>query len=114
MFNLAARPEAVVYQRVQTPRERYRAVIREVAVRHGVALEDILSVDRATEIVRARDEAMATLRDRFNLTYPQLGVAFGRHHSACIVAVRRYRALHPDEAFPDPSPPPFYAEPTNG
>lgn len=65
-----------------SPRDFTLALIAEVAAKHDVTVEDILSASRQNRIVQARREAIWVVRNaRPALSYPALGRIFRRDHS---------------------------------
>lgn len=68
-------------------------VIDAAANLFGVSIGDILGPRRHRHVVRARQVAMFVCRDLTDLSYPQLGTAFGgRHHTTVLDAVRKIEA----------------------
>jgi hypothetical protein len=59
----------------------------------GVSREDLLGKGRSTTVVRCRQLAMLVARWRLRMSYPEIGVAFGRDHttvmSDCRAIVKR-------------------------
>ena len=69
------------------------AIIRDVAAKHGVAVEEILGMSRQKHIVPARHEAMYRVRkERPDLSFPQIGKIFNRDHTVPIYAVAKIEA----------------------
>ena len=64
--------------------------VRDVAIKRGVSLCEILSHSHAARVVVVRDEAIRRCRAlRFDgkpLSYPRLGAMFGMHHTAIMDA----------------------------
>ena len=76
----------------KTPHQQTCEHLAEMLGRHsGLTLSEVRAYDRRAPVVRARDEAMAYLRDK-GWTYPQIGRFFDRDHSTCVVAVQRFNA----------------------
>ena len=74
----------------KTPHQQTCADHAELLGRQRLTLPEIRAYDRRPPVVRARDEAMAYLRDK-GWTYPQIGRFLNRDHSTCVVAVRRFK-----------------------
>lgn len=88
---------------VATPRDFTRALIEEVAKRHGLTAGHIVSRCRERRIVVARYEAIiAVHRARPTMSSPQLGRMFNLDHSTVLYALgrtkRRNSVLFPKEA----------------
>jgi chromosomal replication initiation ATPase DnaA len=68
-----------------------RGIIAEVALAHGVSVEDILGPGRSGPLVKARHQAIievATRRPAFSL--PQIGRCFSRDHTTILHVLRKY------------------------
>lgn len=65
-----------------------RAIILEVAARHGVDPDDLHGPSRLRRICRARWEAMRLLRAR-GLSSPMIGRMFNRDHTSVLYALRK-------------------------
>ena len=73
-----------------------------VADSFGVSVAAILSKRRSRGIVRARWCAVWVLRDKFLLSYPEVGEVLGIDHSSAMHAIRRGAVLfETDELFRD-------------
>lgn len=70
------------------------AIIREVSVKHGIPVEEIVGVSRSKHIVAARQEAMYRVRkERPDMSLPMIGKAFGgKDHTTVLHAVRKFEA----------------------
>lgn len=80
------RPE----EAVASPRE----IIRDVAARHGLTVEEMISHRREKRLVRARWEAAALLSTGTTLTLQQIGRKLGnRDHTTILYSIRKYRQL---------------------
>lgn len=65
-----------------------RAIILEVAQRHGIDPADLHSPNRSAPLCRARWEAMRLLRDR-GLSLPRIGRMLNRDHKTVMHGLRR-------------------------
>ncbi len=65
------------------------AIILEVACRIGVSYGDIKGPFRHKTVANARHIAMAAVRRRLGLSYPELGLVFSRNHSSVMSGVKR-------------------------
>lgn len=77
----------------------YASWVKKAAcARFGVTLAEIDSPARTATIARARQIAMAVVRDLFPLvSYPELGTAFGgRDHTTAIGAVQKVKKMRAD------------------
>lgn len=72
-----------------TPRERYIGLIKSVADRHGVCLNDILGMRKHSHVVDARRECMAILRGE-GLSCPQIGRLLNRDSSTIVHNLQKY------------------------
>jgi hypothetical protein len=68
-------------------------IMYEVAVKHGIRLEDLRSPIRIKRFVLARHEAMWEIkRQRPGLSLPQIGRLFGnRDHTTVLHAIRKHQ-----------------------
>lgn len=76
-------------------------IVREAAARFAVDEAEVLAPSnqpgaRCKSAAAARRYAMALARLRTGCSYPELGRAFGRDHTSCIVGVRKARREHPE------------------
>jgi chromosomal replication initiation ATPase DnaA len=78
-----------------TPSAATQALVRDVADRHGVGVAELYGRSRVREVVAARFEAIALLResDAAKWTTTRLGALFNRDHSAIVYALRRAREM---------------------
>ena len=71
----------------------YRDAIAVVAKEFSVTVPEIMSRKRTRTIARARQAAYYVLRERFALSYPEIGVVFARDHGTVFSGLRRVPAL---------------------
>lgn len=64
-------------------------IIADVAERTGISVTAILGRGRTRAVADARAQAMAEVRHRLHLSYPEIGRVFDRDHTTVIQAVRR-------------------------
>lgn len=64
--------------------------IEAVAKRHGLPLACILGARRTRPVSIARHEAYWEIKTTFGLSYPRLGVIFGRDHTSIMHGVRKH------------------------
>ncbi|MGQ3040561.1 MAG: helix-turn-helix domain-containing protein [Brevundimonas sp.] len=92
----AARPRVVPAKPTHKPArcsQNGLAIIREVADRYQVQVNDLLGVSRARYVSFARMEAYALIRRRTPYSLPQIGLIFdGRDHTTILHGVRHYEA----------------------
>lgn len=75
---------------IVTPRDTTRAIIREVAERHGVTYRDIIDYDRHGRVMAARHEAILAVRQaKPHMSLPDLGRVFQRDHSTILSSLDR-------------------------
>lgn len=67
-------------------------VILVTAGLFGFTAEEVLGPDREKRVVKARQVAIAVVRARTDLSWPQIGDVFDRDHSTCIHAAQRVMA----------------------
>ncbi len=69
----------------------WREIAREVAERHGITLEHLVSHRDRQRLAPARQEAWALIYAEGRLSYPQIGALFdGRDHTTILCGVRRH------------------------
>lgn len=68
--------------------ERFGWIVGEVAKRHRMTVSDILSKSPNRRIGRARRDAYSCLYAS-GLSYPEVGLMFGRDHTTVLYGVRR-------------------------
>jgi chromosomal replication initiation ATPase DnaA len=74
-----------------TPAARTRAIIAEVAERHGVTMEGIMSDSHKRHLAWPRQEAFYEVaKQRRWMSYPQIASVFNRDHTTIIFGVRRH------------------------
>lgn len=72
---------------ITTPRDFTRAIIADVARKHGVTVAEILSTNRARRIIAARFEAIRAVSEaRPHLSTPVIGRMFRKDHSSILFA----------------------------
>ena len=88
---ISANEGLTVYtQDKRTKREKIHALISEIAVKHGVTIDEIFHKSRFRQCVLPRHEAMAAVAVAFpELSFPHLGRIFGRDHSSVMHACRK-------------------------
>jgi chromosomal replication initiator protein len=75
----------MIPENITTPADHTRAMIADVARRHGLTYRDVVGPCRDQRTVRARREAIALVRQaKPHLSYPQLGRLFGRDHTTIL------------------------------
>jgi chromosomal replication initiation ATPase DnaA len=68
-------------------------VVAAVAYAHAVPVEAICGPSRERVVVAARQHAFTVLRDRLNMSFPEIGRYMGRDHSTCVHGVSTWRDL---------------------
>jgi hypothetical protein len=69
-----------------------QAVVNDVAIEHGLSVDDIIGRDRSIHVARARHVAMFKLR-QIGLSTPVIGKMLGgRDHTTVLHGIRRVRA----------------------
>lgn len=72
---------------------RWKAIIAEAAVRHGLSIAEIVGSSRSRWIAWPRFEAIYNLRKELGWSLPQIGRRMGdRDHTTVLHALRRYDA----------------------
>lgn len=67
-----------------------RQIICDVAIEHGVRVDDILGVTRNAKITKARHAAIYRARqERPDMSLPQIGRVFRRDHTSILHAIRK-------------------------
>jgi chromosomal replication initiation ATPase DnaA len=72
-----------------TERDKRMAIIKQVAVEHGVTVRDILGPRRHAHIVRARWKAIRAVYETFDDSLPHIGRTFNRDHTSVMHALRK-------------------------
>lgn len=94
-----------IIARMPPPRKPWHAFVREVAIKHGLTLADLIGPYRAPKVAHARQEAMWVLFQERRWSYPQIGRFFGgRDHTTIMHGVRRHQSRL-DEAAAGAAPP---------
>lgn len=79
-------------------RERYpsladaRRMVEQVARRHEITVDEILSPDRSRRLILPRWHAFSELR-RIGFSYPSIGKIMGRDHSTVIHGIRKFAEM---------------------
>lgn len=76
-----------------TPHAKATAVLRDVANRNGVPVEEILGSRRTSRVAKARHEAIWRVKNATNWSLPRVGRMFHRDHSSVLHAIRRMETL---------------------
>ena len=72
-------------------RQHWRAILREVAEKHGVRTDDLTGPRRSKGISHPRQEAMYRMRMETPLSYPAIGARLGdRDHTTCMHGVKAH------------------------
>jgi chromosomal replication initiator protein len=66
-------------------------IILMVAIHTGIPYDAIKGSDKHRSVVRARQVAMSAVRARLGLSYPELGMVFGKDHTTVMNGVKRVR-----------------------
>lgn len=78
------------HELAREPKPTPRQIASEIAERHGYTLEDLKGQSRLRPLVHARQEAMATIYARCNVSTSWVGRFFGdRDHTTVIHAIRQ-------------------------
>ncbi|MGC8917468.1 MAG: chromosomal replication initiator protein DnaA, partial [Thermoanaerobaculum sp.] len=75
-------------EKTSTPHE----IIRFVAHHYGVKVADLKGRDNRRSVAFPRQVAMYLLREVLNLSYPEIGRLFGKHHSTVLYSVEQIAA----------------------
>lgn len=75
-------------ERTATPQE----IIRFVAHHYGVKVADLKGRDNRRSVAFPRQVAMYLLREVLNLSYPEIGRLFGKHHTTVLYSVEHIAA----------------------
>lgn len=76
-----------------TPAATSAEIIKEVCLKHGVKVTEIVSPIRSKHIIPARHEAMYRVREERHLSWAQLARLFNRDHTSVIHGWRKHKAL---------------------
>lgn len=64
-------------------------ILRSVAHKHGLSVQDLKGVSRKCHIKKARWEAMFEIRHNTDMTFQNIGKIFNRDHSTIMYAVKK-------------------------
>lgn len=79
---------------LQVPRNRGTVILREVAEKHKVSVEDLISERRHQYLVRPRQEVMYRLCTETDWSLPRIGrLLGGRDHTTVLHGRRKFEAL---------------------
>ena len=68
-------------------------IIYEVALKHGITIQDIKNHSHKRKFVEARQEAAYLMQSQLKLSLPMIGRVIGkRDHTTILHAIRRYKA----------------------
>ena len=89
-----AENRAASVRRSRKRRVDARAVIRHVARLYGLKVDEVLSRTNSQQVAFPRQVAMYCCKKLTNLSYPEIGKAFGnKHHSTVMYAVDKIEQL---------------------
>jgi chromosomal replication initiation ATPase DnaA len=80
-------------------REWEQQILNRAANFWGVTVDDMVGTSKTKRLVEARRVAINGLRDA-GLSYPEIGLIFGRHHTTIQSAFKRQRPPRPNLAAP--------------
>lgn len=78
---------------IPTPAATSAEIIKEVCLKYGVKVTELVSPIRAQFIIPARHEAMYRVREERHLSWAQLARLFNRDHTSVIHGWRKHKAL---------------------
>jgi hypothetical protein len=70
-----------------------RSIIAAVALKHGLFPADLTGSCKSARYVRARQEAIWSVRQATKLSTPQIGQIFGRDHTTILYSIKAYQAI---------------------
>lgn len=70
----------------------WRRIILEVAIKHNVMPAEMLSAQRAYNLVAARHEVMYRLKTETTMSLPAIGKKLGKDHTTVLHGVRKHKA----------------------
>ena len=70
---------------------RAKSVLKDVARKHGVRVDDLTSASRKATLVRARWEAWSRIYDLGTYSLPQIGALFNRDHTTILYGIQRLK-----------------------
>lgn len=74
------------------PMSRVQKVMISIANKHGVSIKEMTGKSRLKKIVAARQEACFVMREKLNMSYPQIGMRLGgRDHTTAMHAVKKLK-----------------------
>lgn len=72
------------------PQRKWKTITKEVADKHGVSVENMLSPSRWKELVAARGEAYYRIRRETTMSLPQIGRCFKRDHTSILNGINQH------------------------
>ena len=94
--NNTIKEQAVKLSKVQTHISRQaRFILEQTARKNGLTLESLFSDARYPDIVTARAESYARLRNELGYSYSKIAGLFGRNHSGILRAIKKWEAMKP-------------------
>lgn len=73
-------------------------IVERIARRFNVTAREVCGHGRSKPVAMARHAVWAELYALGHWSYPRIGQLFRRDHTTIVTAVRKYRALHGQEA----------------
>lgn len=91
---MAAAQEIIEGQKcIQIPRSKGSQIVREVCIKYGISMEDLISERRHKQIVQPRQEAMYRLATETDWSLPRIGRYLGgRDHTTVLHGKRKFAA----------------------
>lgn len=86
----AAAPEAVHDAAPMPSMPNWLRITAEVGARHKLTVKVLTSPSRNRKVVMARNEAFWRLREEASLSFPQIGMKFGRDHTTVLHGYRQH------------------------
>lgn len=75
-----------------TPRGKILEDISDIAESHNLILKDLLNPGRFKHIVKARNEAMWYVHEKYDRSLTQIGNIFNMHHSTVLNGIGSHMA----------------------
>lgn len=73
----------------------YRSIVKLMALKHNLTVDDLLGPRRTQAIVNVRHETIGTIFEHCGLSLTQIGRLFHRDHTTIIHSLARFSANHP-------------------
>jgi chromosomal replication initiation ATPase DnaA len=91
-----SQPKEIKYAiEIALPLSPAQCILQEVALKHGITIQDIKCHSHKKLFVKARQEAAYLMQRNLKLSLPMIGSVMGkRDHTTILHAIRKYKKLN--------------------